>query len=29
MRTEIDCVIRGGKLEVTGEERQRALLHLE
>ena len=29
MRTEIDCVIRGGKLEVSGEERQRALLHLE
>jgi Xaa-Pro dipeptidase len=29
MRTEIDCVIRDGKIEVTGEERQRTLLLLE
>lgn len=29
MRTEIDCWIRNGKLEVTGEERQRSLLLLE
>jgi len=29
MRTEIDCWIHGGKLEVTGRERQRALLLLE
>ncbi|HTP59584.1 MAG TPA: M24 family metallopeptidase [Spirochaetia bacterium] len=28
MRTEIDCVIRGGKLEVTGGDRQRSLLVL-
>ncbi len=29
MRTEIDCWIRNGRLEVTGEERQRTLLLLE
>jgi Xaa-Pro dipeptidase len=29
MRTEIDCVIRDGKLEITGAERQRSLLVLE
>jgi Xaa-Pro aminopeptidase len=29
MRTEVDCVIRGGKLEVTGRERQQTLLLLE
>jgi Xaa-Pro dipeptidase len=28
MRTEIDCLIRGGKLEVTGGKRQQALLVL-
>jgi Xaa-Pro dipeptidase len=28
MRTEIDCLIRGGKLEITGGKRQQALLVL-
>ncbi|MGO9412378.1 MAG: M24 family metallopeptidase [Spirochaetia bacterium] len=29
MRTEIDCVIRGGKVEITGRARQQTLLVLE